>query len=206
MLGIRTALSRLALPRHLRAVSSCDGMISLKEADLLYLLATEAKAGCIVEVGSYRGRSAVALALGSKAGRGMPVYAVEPHEPFRGALGGEFGPADRAAFYRAMLRTGCYHTVRLVNLSSEQAAAAWALPVSLLFLDGDHTYPGVSRDWRCWESHLAPGAVVVFDDATKPELGPWQLLRELTASGWEEKAGAGKMRVIKRKGEQSGKS
>jgi len=200
MLGIRTALRNARLPRHLRAVARCDGhsMVSLDEAEFLYELALRVKSGCIVEVGSYRGRSAVALAHGSQAGSGVAVYAVEPHEPFQGILGETFGPEDRGKFYRAMLRTGCYRTVRLINLSSEMVTPGWALPVGLLFLDGDHTAEGVRRDWRCWEPHLTPDAVVAFDDATDAELGPYSLLKELTTGGWHELPGTGKLRVIQR--------
>jgi hypothetical protein len=198
MLGIRTALRNARLPRHLRLVAGCDGMISIAEADFLYSLARGTKSGCVVEVGSYRGRSAVALALGCQAGSGLPVFAVEPHEPFQGILGGTFGPEDRGAFYRAMLRTGCYRTVRLINLSSEQLTSGWKLPIGLLFVDGDHTAEGVRRDWRCWTPHLAPDARVAFDDATNPDLGPFGLLAELVGGGWRELPGAGKVRVIQR--------
>jgi hypothetical protein len=173
-------------------------MISLSEAERLFALSRSVKSGCIVEVGSYRGRSSVALAMGSQAGCGVPVYAVEPHESFRGILGGSFGAEDRGAFYSAMLRTGCYQFVRLINLSSEQVTPGWTQAVGLLFLDGDHTTEGVRRDWRCWEPHLRPDAAVAFDDATDPELGPYGLLAELIAGGWHELEGAGKLRVIQR--------
>ena len=74
-----------------------QGMTSLKEVSLLYELAKQAKNGCIVEVGSYRGRSTVALGRGSMDGNQVPVFAIEPHEEFRGVLGGQFGPEDRGA-------------------------------------------------------------------------------------------------------------
>jgi hypothetical protein len=56
--------------------------------------------GCIVEVGSYRGRPTAALALGSLSGFQVPVYAVDPQEEFKGIYGGQFGPEDRGAFFR----------------------------------------------------------------------------------------------------------
>ena len=46
------------------------------------------------------------LARGAEHGYGARVYAVEPHEPFVGPRGGQFGPEDRAAFFRNMVRTG----------------------------------------------------------------------------------------------------
>ncbi len=160
-----------------------EGMISVEEAEFLRELARTVEEGCIVEVGSYRGRSSVALGTGSLEGAGAAVYAIEPHEEFVGVLGASFGPEDRAGFYRAMLMSGCYRAVRLVNLSSEQVTPGWTRPVGLLWIDGDHTWEGVSRDYRCWARHLAPGALVAFHDSTDPNIGPYRLIRVLVEAG-----------------------
>ena len=144
--------------------------------------------GCIVEVGSYRGRSTVVLARGAAHGHEPHVYAVEPHEPFVGPRGGEFGPEDRAAFFRNMIRTGAYLQVRLLNTSSEVVVLGWKEPVALLWLDGDHSYEGVRRDFEAWERHLLPDCDVVLDDVDDPTLGPARLVDELTQGGWVETA------------------
>jgi hypothetical protein len=164
-------------------VAKTEGMISLVEARLLYELARDAKEGCIVEIGSYRGRSTIALARGSKAGHKLPVYAIDPHEDFIGAFGGAFGPLDRAKFFEAMLDSGCFDIVRLVNLSSELVSVAWDKRVGMLWIDGDHSYAGVSRDFECWLPHLAENAVVAFHDSVKPGLGPTLFLAELLEAG-----------------------
>src|SRR5580700_10131355 len=135
-----------SVPRHLWPVHLTAGMISLDVAELLYSLAREVDDGVIVEVGSFRGRSTVALAAGSRAGHGAPVFAIEPHEPFHGVLGGEFGPRDRASFYRTMLRTRSFRDVRLVNLTTQEVAPGWRHPVGMLWLDGDHATESVRRD------------------------------------------------------------
>jgi hypothetical protein len=153
-----------------------------------------------VELGSYRGRSTVALALGARdAGRGVVVYAVEPHQNYTGIFGGKYGPVDRAAFYRNMLRTGCYQNVALMNLPSAWAASGFGCKVGLLFIDGDHSEEGVRRDWACWSPLLAPGATVAFDDATAKEAGPYKLLADLLQLGqWRETAAVDDLRVIER--------
>jgi len=175
-----------------------EGMTSLEEAKLLYELAREVRSGCIVEVGAYRGRSTVALGRGSLDGHRVPVFAIEPHQSFTGVLGGRFGSADAGAFYRAMLETGCYHVVRLVSLSSEQVVQGWRLPVALLWVDGDHRYEGVRRDFESWRPHLIKGATVVFDDAADPAIGPHRLIAELLATGGYEKVKEfGKMAVLR---------
>jgi hypothetical protein len=149
-------------------------------------------------VGSYRGRSTVALARGTAAGHNVRVYAVEPHEPFVGVLGGAFGPEDRAAFFRTMVRTGAYEQVRLLNVSSEILSPGWNEPVALLWLDGDHAYDSVRRDFDAWAPHLTASCDVVLDDAVDPELGPHRLADELEQGGWERVGQAGRLVHLRR--------
>lgn len=186
----------------LKVLKSCfdhtEGMISFDEALLLYQLAKEAVNGCIVEVGSYRGRSSVFLGRGSLDGANAPVYAIDPHKNFIGVLGGVFGPKDRTAFYRAMLDNDCSEIVSLINLSSECITSSWAEPIALLWIDGDHSYESVSRDFDCWLPHLQTNATIAFDDASDPNLGPRKLLDELMASHrFEEIMNVGKVAVIR---------
>ena len=187
-------------PEELRDVASIKGWLTKDAAVLLYELARRVTRGCIVEVGSYRGRSTVTLARGAAAGHGARVYAVEPHEPFVGVLGGEFGPEDRAAFFRNMVRTNAYEQVRLLNTSSEVLSPGWKEPVALLWLDGDHAYEGVRRDFDSWEHHLLPECDVVLDDADDPQLGPHRLVAELVESGWERVDEVGRLVHLRRAG------
>jgi hypothetical protein len=86
-----------------------------------------------------------------------------------------------------------------VNLSSEVAAPGWTHEIEMLWLDGDHTYEGVSRDLRCWEPHLTKDAVLVLDDTRHPEAGPARLVRELVeADSWRVEDVVGKMTILRR--------
>jgi hypothetical protein len=187
-------------PDELRDVAEIDGWLTRDAAVLLYDLARRVTDGCIVEVGSYRGRSTVVLARGAAAGRNPPVFAVEPHEEFAGVRGGDFGPADRGAFFETMLRTDAYRQVRLLNASSEILAPGWREPVALLWLDGDHRYEAVRRDFDAWSPHLTPGCDLVLDDTDDPELGPYRLAEELLESGWAEAGRAGRVLHVRRAG------
>jgi len=171
-----------------RRALTIEGMISDAEAAALMELAGAVPPGaCIVEVGSYRGRSTAALALGAG---GAPVYAVEPHEAFEGVLGGKFGPADRRAFFENLLYAGVVEKVRLVNLSSEVVCGGWTRPIGLLWIDGDHTAEGVRRDFEAWEPFLQPGGVVAFHDALDPEGGPARQVERLRGDGGYEPVAA----------------
>jgi predicted O-methyltransferase YrrM len=179
----------------LRLIDSIEGWLSLDEARALRSLAREVPATrSIVEIGSYRGRSTVALAFGSRRGNGAIVYAVDPHAPFTGARGGRFGPEDRAAFYANVIRAGAGDRIALVGLSSASAARAWReRDIGLLFLDGDHRHEAVRADFEAWSRHLADDAIVAFDDCDYPDVA--RLVGELESSGrLRSLASAGKVR------------
>jgi predicted O-methyltransferase YrrM len=163
-------------------ISGLTGGVTVPEALYLRDLIGACKYGARVEVGSYRGKSAVALCRGlpETAANGRPtLYCVEPHKPFKGFYGGEFGPKDRGEFYKVMLATEGFQRVALVNLSSEVVTPGWREPLGFIFIDGDHTYAGVKRDFDSWAPHLMAGALIAFDDSVDPKCGPFQLVEEL---------------------------
>lgn len=162
------------------------GGITVKEAAFLRRLASGISNGCIVEVGSFQGKSAVALGYGVRDqvdGDRCIVYCIEPHRPFTGFYGGKFGPSDRGAFYRTMCNTGAFNEVALINRSSEQVTPGWNEPVGLLFIDGDHRYEAVRRDFDCWDPHVLLDGIVAFDDASDPACGPYKVIDEVIRSG-----------------------
>src|SRR5271165_3238736 len=113
--GAADALPPRSLLDVIPEFEKINGWLGLNAAELLFAVAASARIGCIVEVGSYRGRSTVALCAGSSTGANVPVFAIEPHEHFIGIKGGAFGPSDRRAFFRTMLATKLTRLVRLIN-------------------------------------------------------------------------------------------
>jgi len=157
-------------------------MISPAECSLLYDLASEVSSGCIVEVGSYHGTSTVALAKGTMAGGKVPVYAIDPHEQFTGVMGWTFTPKDRIKFLENILRTRVVEIVHLINLSSEVVVKGWSEEVGLLWIDGDHRYEAVKRDFDCWTPFVSNGSSVALHDSIDPNLGPSRMVAEAIAS------------------------
>lgn len=181
-----------------RYIAPIDGWLSREEALLCYELAKSVTDGCIVEIGSYRGRSTAALAFGSLAGAGRPVYAIEPHEPFVGPLGGQYEPVDRGHFMQKLVELGLFHLVRLVNLDSQFLGRRWPQPVRLLWLDADHRYESVARDIGHWRTLLADDAALVLREATSGDSGPARAAAELVAGGeFEAVASVGKLQHLR---------
>jgi predicted O-methyltransferase YrrM len=111
----------------------------------------------VVEIGVFDGAN-TALLRSVMAADGE-VFGIDPHPP--GRLGVSF---ERLIAARELSRipNGRAHLVR--QLSTE-AVHGWARPIDFLFIDGDHSWTGISRDWDDWIPHLAPGAVVALHDS-----------------------------------------
>lgn len=98
-----------------------------------------------------------------------------------------------------MCRTGAFNEVALINLSSEDVAPIWSRQVGLVFIDGDHRYLGVRRDFELWDPHLPAGGLVAFDDAADPDGGPFRLIREILQDGrYQSIEVVGKIEVLKK--------
>jgi predicted O-methyltransferase YrrM len=176
-------------------LASYPGGVSIEEGLALSQYAEQCLNNVIVEIGSFKGKSAVALASGQALGcfaeTGL-VYCVEPHLPFTGLYGGVFGAQDRRDFYAIMLETGFVERVCLINLRSDVAAKGWKQPIGLLFIDGDHTLEGVRSDISAWEGHLTTGGIIIFDDAADPAAGAYHVIKDLMKCGrfeWRDSVG-----------------
>jgi methyltransferase family protein len=122
----------------------------------------------IVEIGSFRGRSTIVLALG--APDGVPVVAIDPH------LGSDRGPreigarpplgeADRAAFAANLQRAGVADRVRHVRRFSQEALDQVGGEVTLLYVDGAHRLTPARADLRRWGSRVPVGGRLLVHDA-----------------------------------------
>ena len=119
----------------------------------------------VVEIGSWQGRSTIALALGLRARGGGTVHAIDPHAGTE--LHRRFGVNDtHDAFLANLRRAGVEGQVRSVRSTSSVACAGFSpRSVHVLFVDGSHRYEDVLRDIDDWTPVLADVATVAFHDA-----------------------------------------
>ncbi|MBW7943326.1 MAG: class I SAM-dependent methyltransferase [Candidatus Kuenenia stuttgartiensis] len=153
--------------RDLDTIMSIEGQLSLNEAEVLYEMAQSiSENSVIVEIGSYRGRSTVALGLGALSGNGNRVYAIDPHLEFIGALGGAFGPVDQEILYKNLSDARVGKIVQVVSLPSVSVSRAWEQKnIGLLWVDGDHRYTAVKADYLAWSPYLVEGGWILFHDS-----------------------------------------
>lgn len=178
----------------LARIMSIEGMISADEAALLYERAQAARVG-ILEIGAFRGRSTVALALGSQAGERVPVWSVDPHAS-EGTDAYPYSAADGASWLRTVVAASVEDVVRPVFLSARGSISASAIRVDQVFIDGDHEAPAPCDDMIDAMKVLTRGGSILMHDNHAP--GVQEALAQARQRGWTVTTRVGSMTELQR--------
>ena len=147
----------MALIEEIRA-SNIEGWLSPGEATFLYMAAQSCTGkGVIVEIGSWKGLSTTFLAKGSKAGKNMKVYAIDPHtgSPEQKA---EYPNLDTFDDFKSNMHDLEIDDIVIpIKATSAEAVASWDKPIELIFIDGAHEYKEVKHDFDMWSPYLIEG-------------------------------------------------
>jgi len=163
--------------------ASVPGMVQKDECLWLYEMAKLCSKGVIVEIGSSAGMSTICLALGSKAGNCVDVYAVDPFnggggtpDPTWWDMSHEGSPDQKYYVNQGVSFKPFWDNIKKFHVEdivhpiieySELAVKKYpGKPIELLFIDGDHRYNYVKLDLDLWTPFLIPGGIVALHDST----------------------------------------
>lgn len=116
------------------------------------------------EIGVFEGVNtriiATALATGGK------LYAIDPF--IRGSLG--------ICYYERIARwhigsTLLKSVIRMIPKFSADAAGDVPGDLDFIFIDGDHSLEGITRDWELYAPKMAPGGYMLLHDTSPPVPG-----------------------------------
>jgi predicted O-methyltransferase YrrM len=200
-----TDLSLLVPSAILATARAIRGWLADEEAELLIgaaaHVACAARPAVLVEIGSYLGRSTVALAATLRAlSPGSRLFAVDPHEGTVGAADSKLdhGASTFESFIANIDKAGvieCVQPIRALSYEVDWPGDS----IDLLFVDGLHDRLNVERDFRHFERFLAPGALVLFHDYADYYPGVRAFVDELVAGeGWCVEATAMTLRLLRR--------
>ena len=204
-----------ALSPALSAVAEATkGFLPAAEGEALLAAALQAPAGLWLEVGTYCGKSTVHLGSAARS-TGSHLVTVDHH---RGSEenqpGWEWHDASLVDPHTGRLETlphlrhtlwdaGLDDVVSVVVGTTQQVAGWWTSPLTLLFLDGNHTEQVAQHDYEVFARHLVAGSLLLVHDVfERPEDGgrpPWNVFRRAVDSGaFAEAGGTGSLRVLRR--------
>ncbi len=147
----------------------------------------------IAEIGCAFGASSIVFL--THCGDDVTVYSMDPFvvdsmAPFQATKGKCEGNV-RAAL-RFVGKEQKFQQWNLIQDYSYNRGMSWTQPLDLLFIDGDHRYEAVKRDFDDWFSHVKKGGFILLHDSRKvpgspPEAfdrgwaGPTRLVDELSS-------------------------
>lgn len=130
------------------------------------------------EIGVFEGLNTANIAkVLSKNGT---LYGIDPF--FKGKLGVSYGKIIAVFF---LIRSGVLNRVKLIDKFSFDAVNDVPDQLDFIFIDGDHSYEGIRRDWEDWSVKLRLGGFIALHDTSIPtfnldiaKLGSYQFYQE----------------------------
>lgn len=180
-------------------INRIKGFLDREEGARLYEVALDAsRMGPCLEIGSYCGKSAIYLGSACKENNGT-LFSLDHHMGSEEQQPGEqyFDPETYdikflhmdtfPLFRQAILEAHLEDTVVPIVAASSVAARQWSTPLSLVFIDGGHSYESAYTDYQSWAGHIISGGYLLIHDIFEnPEEGgqaPYQVYQLALSSG-----------------------
>ena len=160
-------------------IENVKGFLDPDEGEALYRIAKEASIlGPCLEIGSYCGKST--LYLGSACREtNSTLFSIDHHSGSEEQQPGEeyfdpdlydekTGRVDTFGEFRKTIETAdLQDTVVPMVCRSEIAARTWSTPLSLVFIDGGHSFEAAFTDYNSWAGHIIPDGYLLIHDIFK---------------------------------------
>ncbi len=198
---------------YAEVAAATPGFLPVDEGEALYAAARRAPAGLWLEIGTYCGKSTVHLGAAARE-VGAALVTLDHHrgseenqpgeewhdpslaDPRTGRL--ETLPSLRRTLEDADLED----VVSVLVARTQQVAPWWSSPLSLLFLDGNHTEEVAQHDYAAFARHLVPGGLLlvhdVFPDPRDGGRPPWHVVQRAEREGFTPVQVSGSLRVLRR--------
>jgi predicted O-methyltransferase YrrM len=186
------------LPIYLTLSERIAGWTRGTEAEALIRIAYELPDhAVIVEIGSFLGSASILLAGARKLRRSGCLHCIDPFDasgddvsvPEYDRILAHYGHTTQFELFRANLRqAGLARWVCPHRGQAEEIGRRWALPVDMLFMDGDQSPTGVDAAFESWSPWLKPNAVLALHNSNPRQYaeghdGHYRLRQRLLAAG-----------------------
>ncbi len=182
-----------------KLLKDVKGFLDTREGRSLYQFALKAsRLGPCLEIGSYCGKATIYLGTACRENNSI-LFSIDHHRGSEEQQPGEeyFDPElfDREAgrvdtfkeFRKTLVNAELEDTVVPIVCKSAVAARLWATPLSLVFIDGGHTFEAAFTDYNAWSGHIMPAGYLlihdIFKDPAKGGQAPYQVYQLAADSG-----------------------
>lgn len=164
-----------------------DGWLSPREAIALFNLvqSVESEDVTICEIGSWLGKSSYVLARALDTQKGGRLYCVDPFdgtgdkqsEKLYKHTKGRSSTSILDRFNENLLKLGVLDRITVLQGYSHEVIQKFEKPIDILFIDGNHDYESVLRDYNDWSSQIKKGGYIAFHDVgASHTTGPKQVV------------------------------
>lgn len=162
-----------------KIIKNVDGWLLDAEAEALFNVSKNCKGrGEMVEIGSWKGKSTICLAKGSKQGSKKKIYAIDPHKGSPEHKE-KYGKIDTFEEFKKNIQNANVNNMVIPLIkTSEQIAKNFDKPVEFIFIDGAHDYKSVKLDFELWFPKVINKGVMAFHDSTCFP-GPKKVVKDL---------------------------
>jgi predicted O-methyltransferase YrrM len=175
--------------RALYLARSIEGWLSDPEGAQLFKIAKHSTPDAnpvVVEIGSWKGKSSSIIAAGLGGKREARLFSIDP-------FGLDENPEYQKLYYDNLMKPGedvlevfrrnidecgMSHIVKPLRGYSFDIVTTWDAPIDFLFIDGNHEYEAVARDFALWSRFVRVGGIVALHDAFCQWPGPTRVVRE----------------------------
>ncbi len=182
-----------------KLLKDVKGFLDTREGHSLYQFALKAsRLGPCLEIGSYCGKATIYLGTACRENNSI-LFSIDHHRGSEEQQPGEeyfdpelfdsrTGRVDTFEEFRKTLEIfELEDTVVPIVSKSEVAARLWATPLSLVFIDGGHTFEAAFTDYNAWSGHIIPHGYLlvhdIFKDPAKGGQAPCQVYQLAADSG-----------------------
>jgi predicted O-methyltransferase YrrM len=163
--------------KYLIKLDSATTQTSTAErAAMASYLATSAS---IIEIGVFEGFNTREFALLSP--QEARIFAIDPF--FKGFFGFNYG---KFIALKEWQKHGISHKIEIIEGFSWDVIDQIPFGIDFIFIDGDHSFEGVKKDFELYSNLLSENGVIALHDArlfsngwTKPNWGPVRLVEEI---------------------------
>lgn len=194
-----------------RRVADTKGFMPVDEGEALHAVASAARPGTWLEIGTYCGKSTLILGDAARAVGAHLVTVDHHHGSEENQPGWEWhdasmvdstsGRLDTFPTFRPALDS-MLDVVTAVVGDTRTVGRWWGSPVELLFLDGNHTEETAQHDYEAFAKHVVPGGVLlvhdVFPDPADGGQAPWHVVQRALDEGFTQVEQHGSLRVLRR--------